>query len=282
MHEPLGRSSQRGQEMSLENYRMLLTKARRLGYVFPVVSELRGRLPAQPRVLLLRHDIDVSPLCALEMARIEHSLSVRSSYFVLLHSPFYHPGAPPHIDALREIVDMGFELGLHFDVEFFRSRGIDPSEGVRRDARVLESLLGIRVRSISQHRPASSEVLRGLHHRFVDAYSPHLTHNLHYISDSGFRWRGASLEQEIGLHQRIHALIHPATWAWPLDMEETYRLCAEQAGSRVRAAFDEFIASTHHYLAHRPHLDRLRLEREQRLAPAPRRRPEARGPSAGL
>ncbi|HHN75067.1 MAG TPA: hypothetical protein ENK10_07575, partial [Acidobacteria bacterium] len=119
MHEPLGRSSQRGQEMSLENYRMLLTKARRLGYVFPVVSELRGRLPAQPRVLLLRHDIDVSPLCALEMARIEHSLSVRSSYFVLLHSPFYHPGAPPHIDALREIVDMGFELGLHFDVEFF-------------------------------------------------------------------------------------------------------------------------------------------------------------------
>ncbi|MDQ7007949.1 MAG: hypothetical protein Q9Q40_12020 [Acidobacteriota bacterium] len=282
MHDAKGRPPQRGREMSLDSYERLLTRARRMGYAFPMVSELRDRLPPRPRILLLRHDIDVSPVCALEMARLEHALGVRSSYFVLLHSPFYHPGAPPHIDALRKIVDLGFEVGLHYDVEFFRRRGIEPLEGIGRDTRALEALLGIRIRSVSQHRPASSEVLRGISRRLVDAYSPHLTRNLHYISDSGFRWRGASLEQELGVRQRIHALIHPATWAWPLDMEETYRRCADQAGRRVRAAFDDFIASTHQYLARRPQLDRLRLERELGPGTQPRsHRRDAPRPPAG-
>jgi hypothetical protein len=250
---------------SLEFYEWTLVKAQRLGYSFPTVSELARDFDRPGRVLMLRHDIDVSPLNALDMARLEHRLGVRSSYYVLMHCPFYHPGAPRHWDALREIAAMGFEVGLHYDIRFFEARGLDPLSGVLDDAKALGHLLGLPIRSVSQHQPASSSLLREIQEYYVDAYCDEMARGMHYISDSGFKWRGPSLENILGEMERIHALVHPVIWSFAdHDMAATYREMSRRACGALEQEFEEFIRSTWDYLRNRRLLDAARKQQYRR------------------
>lgn len=249
---------------SLDLYEETLKKAKSLGYAFPTVSELKNGFGGRDRFLLLRHDIDSSPRYALQMAKVEHRLGIRSSYFVLMHSPHYNPAAPPHWDALREIIGMNFEVGLHYDTSFFEERGMDLLQGVLDDVAALEKILGIKIASVSQHRPASSPFLKKLNEYYVDAYNNELVNNVFYISDSGFKWRGKSLIDCIGTEDRIHALIHPLTWTFSeLDMAGTYRRISTELESQTREAFEAFIASTDQYLRDRDRLDKTRKAQYQ-------------------
>jgi hypothetical protein len=263
---------------SLAAYERTLLKAKRLGYAFPTVSELGRGFGHLERLVLLRHDIDVSPLNALEMARLEHRLGVRSSYFVLMHSPFYNPGAAEHWDALREIASLGFEVGLHYEVDFFEARGLDPLQGVLDDAKALGHLLGLPIRSVSQHRPASGSLVREIDQHYVDAYRDELMHGLRYVSDSGFKWRGPTLEDLLGEVDRIHALLHPTTWRFgELDMAGTYREMSRRIRGGIDREFEAFIAATQDYLRRRRLLDEAR-ERKYRSTAAPgRSSPESAG-----
>jgi hypothetical protein len=252
-------SAVQSDRFSLDLYRETLQKAINLGYNFPTVSELKDGAESIEKFLLLRHDIDTSPRYALQMARLEHSLGVRSSYFVLLHSPFYNPAAPRHWDALHEIIDMGFEVGLHYETDFFEQRQIDPLEGILGDVAALEKILQIKIRSVSQHKPASGVFLKQLNEYFVDAYNEDLMHNVFYISDSGFKWREKALADILGVEDRIHALTHPFTWIFAdLDMEGSYRKASDEITGEIREAFDEFIAATDLYLSKREQLDAAR------------------------
>ena len=249
----------RSDRFSLAFYEEILRKAIRLGYTFPTVSQLKAGAGRRDRFLLLRHDIDTSPRHALEMALIESRLGVRSSYYVLMHSPFYNPAAPKHWDSLRKIVDLGFEVGLHYETDFFEHRGIDPWTGILDDVSALEKILRIKIVSVSQHRPASSVFLRKLNEHYVDAYNEDLMKNVYYISDSGFKWRGKSLDDILGIEDRIHALMHPLTWAFDdLDMAGTYHQASEEITAEIRGAFEDFIASTNRYLLQRDQLDNAR------------------------
>jgi hypothetical protein len=244
---------------SLELYQETLEKAKYLGYHFPTVSEMRKGTASIGKFLLVRHDIDTSPHYALKMAQLEHHLGVRSSFFVLMHSPFYNPAAPQHWDDLRKIIDLGFEVGLHYDTEFFEQRNLDPLEGVLGDVAALEKILQIKISSVSQHRPASSTFLKKLNESYTDAYNEDLMHNVCYISDSGFKWRNKSLLDLLGKEKCIHALIHPLTWCFKdLDMAGTYRQACDEITAGIRQAFEDFIASTNVYLSKREQLDAAR------------------------
>jgi hypothetical protein len=249
----------RSDHFSLELYHETLEKAIRLGYAFPTVSELKEGSGKIDKFLLLRHDIDTSPHYALEMAKLEHSLGIRSSFYVLMHSPFYNPAAPQHWNDLRKMIDLGFEVGLHYDTEFFEQRNIDPLEGVLGDVVALENILRIKICSVSQHRPASGTFLKKLNEFYVDAYNQDLIQNICYISDSGFKWRGDTLADILGKEDRIHALIHPLTWCFgDLDMAGTYRRASNEITFEIRNSFEDFIASTNSYLSKRSQLDAAR------------------------
>jgi hypothetical protein len=249
----------RSDHFSLELYRETLEKAVRLGYSFPTVSELRQGTHHRDNFLLLRHDIDSSPHHALQMCLLEHSLGVRSSCYVLMHSPFYNPAAPQHWDDLQQIIDLGFEVGLHYETDFFEQRHIDPLIGVLGDVTALEKILRIKIRSVSQHRPASGTFLKKLNEFYTDAYNEDLMHNVCYVSDSGFKWREKTLADLLGTESRIHALIHPLTWSFAeLDMEGTYQRVCQEITSGIHQSFQEFIASTNQYLFRRQMLDSAR------------------------
>ena len=220
---------------------------------------MRNRDDFPHRFVLMRHDVDTSPRNALEMARIEHRLGIRASYFVLVHSPFYNPAAPPHYDALCRILDLGGEVGLHYDTQFFEERQMDALTGTLNDAMALERILGRKVVSVSQHRPASSVFLQELNRHFVDAYNKDLMEGVCYISDSGFKWRGPSLIELLGKEDRIHALVHPTSWTYSdLDMEGTYRLLEQELVAAAKSDIDALIKSTKLYLSRREQLDAVR------------------------
>jgi hypothetical protein len=240
-------------------YAEILQRAKSLGYQFPTVSELKTGAHSLPKFLLLRHDIDVSPRYALRMAELEHDMGVRSSYYVLLHSLYYNPAANPHWDALRTIVSMGFEVGLHYETDFFENRGMDPLQGILHDVLALENILQIKVLSISQHRPASSTLLEKLNEHYVDAYNRDLMENVRYISDSGHKWRGKSLMDTLGKEDRIHALVHPVTWMFgELDMTGTYLRAGDEITAEIHRSLQDFISSTNRYLVERERLDAAR------------------------
>ena len=262
--------STQSDHFSLELYEETLNKAKRLGYAFPTVPECKNHPERYERFLLLRHDIDSSPRYALKMAQLEQRLGVRSSFYVLLHSIHYNPAAPPHWDALSELIAMGFEVGLHYETDFFEKRGIDPLLGILDDAEALSKILRTKILSVSQHRPASSTLLHELAKHYVDAYANEFMMQMYYISDSGFKWRGRSLMELLGAEERIHALIHPLTWSFgDLDMEGTYRRISGEMETEIRESLDGFIVSTKEYLRKREELDRARVaQQRQHAAPS--------------
>lgn len=260
--QSLGECVMRSDIFSLELYREALSKAQRLGYRFPTVTAFHTDRSAFPLALLLRHDIDTSPLDALAMAKLEHEMGVNASYYLLMHSPLYNPLAAPFYDAVRDISAMGFEIGVHYEVDFYDSRNQDPLEGVLREVKQLELLLGKTITSVSQHKPASSQYLTELQQFYIDAYHPSLIYQMKYISDSGFKWRNETLIEVIGKDPLIHALIHPTTWRYAeLDMEGTYQRSAAIIQRMISQELEQRSRSTNAYLAKREELDR---ERESR------------------
>ena len=236
---------------SLDLYKKILIKAKKLGYKFPTLSSFKKGLDAYPKFLLLRHDIDVSPLNALKMAEIESSLGIATNYYVRLHSMFYNPAAPPFFDALSSIVDMGHEVGLHYDCSFFKERNIDSIKGVLHDIKTLENILGIKVKSVSQHRPAKSDRFKPPP-EYVYAYEDELLNKTTYVSDSGFKWRNNTLMDLVGSSLKIYALIHPTTWAYAnLDMEQTYNKTSKITQRLIERQFSNFIKTTNEYLQNR-------------------------------
>ena len=60
----------KGDRFSLDSYREILARAKKTGYRFPKLSAFKSWIDKYPRFLMLRHDVDVSPLNALIMAEI--------------------------------------------------------------------------------------------------------------------------------------------------------------------------------------------------------------------
>ncbi|MCX6720124.1 MAG: hypothetical protein NTV36_03410, partial [Candidatus Staskawiczbacteria bacterium] len=67
--------------------------------------------------VLWRHDIDVSVHRALKIAKIEKEEGVKSTFFVMLQSVFYNFLEIGVLDKLIQILEMGHQVGLHFDFE---------------------------------------------------------------------------------------------------------------------------------------------------------------------
>ena len=161
--------------------------------------------------LLLRHDIDFSVDLALEMARYEGAKNLSATYFVLLSSSFYNVRNAKVRAQIREIRDLGHQIGLHFDPSIYE----DIDAGFASEKLTFEEVFGTELRITSLHRPRSfldrnKRLLKGSQHTYEDTYFKDIL----YISDSGARFRfdhptsGPHFEEK----RTIHLLIHPIWW----------------------------------------------------------------------
>ena len=196
---------------SYRHYRDVLEAARQR-YAF---GHFDGTRDHERPFILLRHDVDFSLDAALRMARVEADLGVPSTYLVLPHA-HYNPFGPPGFAQLREIVALGHRLGLHYDLGFYASNGLDATETIRREAAVLEGRFGTRVSLVAEHNPGRATRPDGLElGPLQDAYSPAFTREIKYLSDSCQFWREGCfcgfLDPE--RHPRLQVLVHPIWWS---------------------------------------------------------------------
>lgn len=173
---------------------------------------------AQDGSVLVRHDVDFSLDRAVAMARVEQVHGLRSTFFVDPLSAYYSIFEPSQRGHLAELVQLGHQVGLHFDASRHNFEGISGLErAVEFESGILEEA-GAKPVAISFHNPRSSDLeftqsrISGL----VNAYSKELFRDVNYVSDSNGYWRFQSVEEVLERQFRssnpLQILIHPEWW----------------------------------------------------------------------
>ena len=197
------------------DYAALIDLLRENGYAFSSYVNYPGR----GKCVILRHDIDYSLEQAVKLARIEKDLGVRSTYFVLLSSDFYNPASSSSYRYLHEILDLGHDIGLHFDETAYSYERFGMEYFIRKEARILSDLIDVNINSFSLHRPnhfsLETEIrIPGL----INSYGEEFFHGFKYLSDSRRRWREPVEEIiEKGVFEKLHILTH-AFWYHEEDL----------------------------------------------------------------
>jgi peptidoglycan/xylan/chitin deacetylase (PgdA/CDA1 family) len=216
-------------------YRELLTALKEGGR--PVVP-FRD-VPVEGPWAILRHDVDFSLEQAVRIAEVDADCGVRATFFIMYSSRYYSPFSPEHQEILGRILDLGHEIGLHFDATDFDAMPTEEARGhLRAEAELLGRRLGTSVSAVAQHKPGNR--FRHLApDGFADAYSSRFFAEIGYISDSRGRFREPDPLGFVRSHPRLQLLIHAEWWSQDgLTRREALERVVEEIQSRTRRAMD--------------------------------------------
>ena len=161
--------------------------------------------------LLLRHDIDFSPDYALKIAKIESKLNVQATYFIMLTSNMYNFLSSHNQKLVKDIIDLGHKVSLHFDPKAYEN-----VDKFLEEKNIFENITNNYVDIVSVHRPGlllknNNVSLSGVKHTYQDSYFK----KMKYISDSGCKNIFPQLSEYLKNSRKfgLHLLIHPIWWA---------------------------------------------------------------------
>jgi len=147
------------------------------------------------------------------MAKVEHKLGIRSTYFVLFSYKFYNLLEREDLATLREISKLGHEIGLHYDVVTYESYGQDLRETLETEIGLLRRLLGRKIFSIARHNVSlmtGEDPFKDIE-GYINAYDPGFCR--HYVSDSCRAWFLEDLSRLLSFScRKVQLLIHPFLW----------------------------------------------------------------------
>jgi hypothetical protein len=187
------------ERFDLAEYERLLEAAVRGGYRWATFDH-----EPRERDLFLRHDVDLSLEAALALARLEHDLGARATYFLMTESVFYNLASHVGEHALERLRELGHAVGLH---------AVYP--GARLDERF--------DRVVAWHNP-DPEYMSAPVDGAVNVMQPPWFSPETYRSDSNHRWRHGSPRQALERSEFtwLQLLIHPEIWVYPGEtMRET-------------------------------------------------------------
>ena len=197
-------------EFSSDGYLRLLDRLASRGYKTLTFGELGSRTGSL--VCLLRHDVDASTDFAVRMAELEAARGVRSTYFVMLRSTLYNLLSRQACADVRRIIDLGHEVGLHFDASHPAAAQAPSLAGqISREMELLSSVTGRPVTAFSLHQPSRELLTERLDvPAAVNAYA--LGDEFVYVSDSNRDWRGRDVLALIDEGKPLQILLHPMWW----------------------------------------------------------------------
>lgn len=200
--------------------------------------------PDRSTGVLWRHDVDISLERAVQMARVEAEENVATTYFINLHSEFFNALEVSQVRLIREIVDLGHQVGVHFWTEAYAPSDLQELEmRLRREASLLADLSETPVQAFSWHKPSSADLrmnvdrLGGL----INAYSAELFNTDRYCSDANGYWRFHRLYDLVSSPDApnfYQVLIHPDWW---MESPTPIRFRVHQAvEDRARASMRQY------------------------------------------
>ena len=163
--------------------------------------------------VLLRHDVDVSLPAALKIAKIEKTLGIESTFFILFHAELYNPFSKRSTNIIKEILHMDHNIGLHYNTSFIADNDLHHSKTIAKEIELMEQHYNTSINVVSAHDPEANKKLAiKLPKRVVNAYSPKYTSKRKYLSDSVQYWREGCFCKHFRNHKRLQVLIHPIWW----------------------------------------------------------------------
>jgi hypothetical protein len=94
-------------DFTLGKYKELCQTVQQKYTIYPVYEYLLQKSAGS--CVVLRHDVDRNVKNSLSMARMEHDLGIRSTYYFRFPYTF-------HIEVIRKIHSLGHEIGYHYEV----------------------------------------------------------------------------------------------------------------------------------------------------------------------
>jgi hypothetical protein len=191
------------------SYKRLLSTFLKKKYTSIFFNELNPKKDSQ---LILRHDIDLDINLALEMAKIENSLEMKSTYFFLARSESYNLISDHSIELLNKIKELGHRISIHFDLMQYK----DVHSGLIQETELFKSYFEDEIDIISIHRP-NEDFLSNPENFFniKTSYEKKFTkENISYFADSGgsFRFGNPIDSLDFRENKNIQLLTHPVWW----------------------------------------------------------------------
>ncbi len=174
-------------------------------------------IPWGKKFILWRHDCDYSLNRALALGHIEHEEGIRATYFINPHSEFYNLLEASQLAIVRELVQLGHHIGLHFDGMFYCTRDEAELESqLDAEVRLLELAIGQTPKVFSFHNPDTFHLTceADTYVGMVNCYSSRFKNNVTYCSDSNGYWRFRRLRDvlESASDPCLQVLTHPGWW----------------------------------------------------------------------
>lgn len=234
------------QDFTEENYLRILSLAKSRYKLVPY-----GTNEMAPHAIW-RHDVDVSLHRACKLAHLEASEDIQSTYFLLPHSPYYNLFEKEAYNLVKEMMELGHEIGLHFDAGFYSTHlSLSQLEDkLRFEKLLIENLFKTTVRVFSFHDPDTTnaltfteDILGGM----INTYGKFFKTNYTYCSDSNGYWRFKRLEDvlESSASTNLHILTHPEWWV-PIPMSPRSRIFRSIDGraKNLKSNYDSVLEKT--------------------------------------
>ncbi len=185
----------------------MLIKALTQGYHF--VSFEESKALKSMKYVILRHDVDISLERAVRVAEIERNLAVSSTFFLMLHSPFYNLMDEESSRYVKQLHALGHWIGYHYDLGMLGSK---PKLVLEAEVELVSRFFQTPITMIALHNPTSYSK-KSFEVPENDVYSCQFFSEIKYVSDSLQRWREGCFCEHLGHFPQIQLLIHPFWWS---------------------------------------------------------------------
>lgn len=190
--------------------------------------------------VLWRHDVDFSPHRALRLAEIENEEKVKATYFFLLHSDFYNIFELENVKIVNRIIELGHDIGVHFDPSFYNITQQEEIEThLRWEKDILTRLFKKEIFVFSFHNttPFIMGCKEWTYADLINTYATYFQESIEYCSDSNGYWKYKRLFDLLsspGSPKELQVLTHPEWWQdEPMSPWERIKRCAEGRQQKV-------------------------------------------------
>jgi len=200
---------------SIETYQSLIKLALKRGYKFKSFLDAGKTFDHS---IYLRHDVDYSLRIATELAKINTSLGVQGTFFLLLRSQFYNLLNYTSLNCAQEIQRLGQHVAIHYYLpSTFPVNDDQIADQIQADFEIVKRHLPGIQPVFSWHNPTPEIFNRSPDFNvpgLTSAYGAKFTKDIPYYSDSNMRHSVAQLEEVIGEkhHSALQLLLHPLIW----------------------------------------------------------------------
>ena len=236
-------AEQNQEDFTLNHYRELVRLAKQK-YYFSKYTDWNSFPNQLNRLIWWRHDVDGSINRSVRLAKIEQEEGVNTTYFLNLRSEFYNIFEKSQITLVKEIINLGHDIGLHFDAAFYEIHDINQLElFLEKEVNCLQSMLDVKPVAFSFHSPAPKDFLfeANQYLGLINCYSKRFKEEIGYCSDSNGYWRFRRLYNVLAEAKDscLQVLTHPECWQdTPMPHRQRIFRCAYERAAATLRTYD--------------------------------------------